>query len=40
MISHDMVAALKYATYILQIGKDIFFGTKSEYMKYREESGI
>ena len=40
MISHDMDAALKYATHILQIGKDIFFGAKSEYMKYREESGI
>lgn len=40
MISHDMEAAIKYATHILQIGKDIFFGTKSEYLKYREENGI
>ena len=40
MISHDMDAALKYATHILQIGKDVFFGTKAEYLKYREESGI
>lgn len=40
MISHDMEAALKYATHILQIGKDIFFGTKAEYLKYREENGI
>ena len=40
MISHDMNAALKYSTHILQIGKDVFFGTKAEYLKYREESGI
>lgn len=33
MISHDINAALKYATHILQIGKDIFFGTKDEYLK-------
>ena len=40
MISHDMDAALKYATHILQIGKDVFFGTKTEYIKYREGNGI
>ena len=40
MISHDMDAALKYASHILQIGKEIFFGTKAEYLKYREENGI
>ena len=33
MISHDIKSALKYATHILQIGKDIFFGTKEEYLK-------
>ena len=33
MISHDIKAALKYATHILQIGKDNFFGTKEEYLK-------
>ena len=33
MISHDIKAALKYATHILQIGKDKFFGTKEEYLK-------
>ncbi len=32
MISHDISAALKYATHILHIGKDIFFGTKEEYI--------
>ena len=33
MISHDMAAALKYATHILYIGKEIFFGTRDEYLK-------
>ena len=32
MISHDMKAALKYATHILHIGKEIFFGKKEEYL--------
>ena len=40
MISHDMDAAIKYATHILQIGNDIFFGTKAEYLKYREGNCI
>lgn len=33
MISHDISAALKYATHILHIGGEIFFGTKEEYEK-------
>ncbi len=33
MISHDMDAALKYASHILYIGKHIFFGTKDEFLK-------
>lgn len=32
MISHDIEAAKKYATHILHIGKNIFFGTKNEYI--------
>ena len=32
MISHDIAAALKYATHILHIGKHIFFGTREEYL--------
>ena len=32
MISHDIHAALTYATHILHIGKDVFFGTKDEYL--------
>ena len=33
MISHDIAAAARYATHILHIGNDIFFGTKDEYLK-------
>jgi|SRR5574344_528201 zinc transport system ATP-binding protein len=31
MISHDINAAIQYATHILHIGNSIFFGTKEEY---------
>lgn len=31
MISHDMSAALHYASHILHIGEDVFFGTKEAY---------
>lgn len=34
MVSHDIAAALKYATHILHIGdRQLFFGTASEYAK-------
>lgn len=33
MISHDIQAALTYASHILYIGKNIFYGTKNEYME-------
>ncbi len=33
MISHDVDAALKYATHILHIGESIFFGTRDAYLK-------
>lgn len=33
MISHDLDAALKYATHILHLGKKVFFGTKDEYVE-------
>lgn len=33
MISHDISAAVKYATHILHIGKNVFFGTKNEYLQ-------
>lgn len=33
MISHDMSAAVCYASHILQIGAAVFFGTKDDYLK-------
>ncbi len=33
MISHDLMAAVKYATHILHIGDHVFYGTKEEYQK-------
>ena len=32
MISHDVAAALKYASHILHIGDTVFFGTKQTYL--------
>ncbi|MBR5041107.1 MAG: metal ABC transporter ATP-binding protein [Clostridiales bacterium] len=32
MISHDIDAALSYASHILHIGAEVFFGTKEEYL--------
>ncbi len=36
MISHDIGAAVKYASKILHIGKEIFFGSKEEYLESDE----
>lgn len=33
MISHDIHAAVRYASYILHIGQEVFFGTKEDYLK-------
>ena len=33
MISHDIASALRYATHILHIGKELFFGTREEYLQ-------
>ncbi len=33
MISHDIHAAIKYASHILHVGRPLFFGTKSEYIE-------
>ncbi|MGN0462236.1 MAG: metal ABC transporter ATP-binding protein [Ruminococcus sp.] len=38
MISHDMHAAIKYASHILRIGSDVFFGTKEEYLEETERN--
>lgn len=32
MISHDLNAALEYATHILHIGEKLFYGTREEYL--------
>ena len=33
MISHDITAAVKYASHILHIGDTVFFGTKADYLQ-------
>ena len=34
MVSHDIEAAVKYASHILHLGSEMqFFGTKEEYVK-------
>ena len=33
MVSHDIVAALRYATHILHIGRTTFFGTTAQYLQ-------
>lgn len=33
MISHDIGAAVQYASHILHIGSKVFYGTKSEYLE-------
>ncbi|WP_337520297.1 metal ABC transporter ATP-binding protein [Anaerotignum faecicola] len=33
MISHDITAAVKYASHLLHIGDTVFFGTKAEYLR-------
>lgn len=33
MVSHDISAAVRYASHILHIGNSVFFGTKDEYLK-------
>ena len=32
MVSHDIPAALKYATHILHVGSEVFFGTLDQYL--------
>ncbi len=33
MISHDIAAAIRYASHILHIGADVFYGTREEYLE-------
>lgn len=40
MVSHDIRAALKYATHILRLGHtEIFFGSREEYIRSQEGKG-
>ncbi len=36
MISHDVETAIKYASHILQIGENIFYGTKEDFLKMQK----
>lgn len=38
MISHDVDKALQYASHILHIGDDLFFGTRDEYMSRQKSN--
>ncbi len=40
MISHDMEAALRYASHILHIGKSVFFGSKQAYLSSAASMGF
>lgn len=33
MISHDIAAAVRYASHILHIGTDVFYGTRDEFLR-------
>lgn len=33
MISHDLAAALQYASHILYLGDDVFYGTKADFLQ-------
>lgn len=37
MISHDVDTSIEYATHILKLGKNYFFGTKEEYLSCKED---
>lgn len=36
MISHDIAAAVRYASHILHMGKNVFYGTRDEYLGSEE----
>lgn len=38
MISHDIENSIRYASHVLRIGTDIFYGTQQEYLKMLSES--
>ena len=40
MISHDLDAAMRYATHILHIGSTVFFGSKADYLRSEAASSF
>lgn len=40
MISHDLNAALSYASHILHIGNTVFYGTKDDYLASNVQNGF
>lgn len=40
MISHDITAAVKYASHLLHIGDTVFFGTKAEYLRSPQGAAV
>ena len=40
MVSHDIAAALRYATHVLHVGKTVFWGTKEAYIERPEAAGF
>lgn len=40
MISHDIAAAVRYASHILHIGNSVFFGTKAAYLQSPQGRGF
>ena len=40
MISHDIAAAVRYASHILHIGNSVFFGTKAAYLQSSQGRGF
>ena len=40
MISHDIDEVMKYATTVLHMGEDIYFGSKNQYIAKRGENNV
>lgn len=40
MISHDIAASVQYASHILHIGNEVFYGTKEDYLKSTAGTGF
>jgi zinc transport system ATP-binding protein len=40
MVSHDLSAALQYATHILHVGAHVWFGTRDDYLQSKVGSSF